>query len=510
MILGAFLASTDQRSIQMARGVSTFARYRLGSMAAGVVALALGFTAPEAHANLTINPQLVVDDALKQGRRARDSDFQAQTTYLKLAQALGVFDLQLTFNPNYQYSRAQNITLFNDLSDRNLNFQTILEKKFRTGTTIDLEYDDNSQAAVLNQTSPTFNRTSNATLEVGILTVRQALWRNAFGYSDRLALAVARETIDAALKTRDQNIQQVALDAMTLFWNAYVSEQKLKQNVEAREKYRQLVSNVKRKAQFSLATAGELPRLEAALETQDVNVKSSSAIYLSDIDLLLTAMQVSTAEPVELQVPTTIPPVPKLSVKELEDLRPVQISRLQLQAAQNLLDATRSVNTAQVDLVAKAASTGVDEQSRAAYAQMASGTHPTYYIGVELKTALDSSLYRGQIANADVAVKIAENNVGIARDNLQVQLAQSSRLVNANFAAATASQDILKQRERVVHEIESAYRQGRQPLVELIRAYDELFSAQLFSATAIGDYHKSLNALAAARDELVRDEPVKR
>ena len=58
-------------------------------------------------------------------------------------------------------------------------------------------------------------------------------------------------------------------------------------------------------------------------------------------------------------------------------------------------------------------------------------------------------------------------------------------------------------REKVVRELEGAYRQGRQPLVELIRSYNDLFAAQLDRARAVGQYHISLNQLAAARDELV-------
>jgi outer membrane protein TolC len=456
-----------------------------------------------AHAVIKITPQRVVEEALSKGRAARAQDLNAQRSYLQLANARGLYDLQFTLIPGYQYNEAPNLTGTANLLDRTLTLQAVLSKKFITGTTLTLEYDSTRQASTLSAFNATSNRPSSANLDVFIVGVRQPLLRDAFGYSDRLIYEIAEDTVRATIKMRDENIETVALNAMTLFWNTYIAEQSLKENLSARDKYVQLVANVRRKAGFNLATPGELPRLEAEMELTDERVKTSSSDYLNAVDSLLTAMQLQTREAVELDVPSVIPPVPKLEPKDIETLRSVEFAKTALLNAQRNQSNIRNLVLPQVDLIARAASTGEAEDVSRSYSQMLSTKKPTYYIGLEIKASFDSYITRGQIADAAVQLAQGENDLGVQRDTLRDQMLSLQRQVNANFAVAGSSVDAVKQRERVVRDLEVAYRQGRQSLVELIRAYNDLFTAQLDRARAIGNYHISLNQLAAARDELL-------
>jgi outer membrane protein TolC len=131
--------------------------------------------------------------------------------------------------------------------------------------------------------------------------------------------------------------------------------------------------------------------------------------------------------------------------------------------------------------------------------------YPTYYVGIEFKTALDSDLLRGQIADAEVAFSQTQTQMAIDRYKAQNSLNDFERQVASQYSVAKASLEVVEMRARVVAQLESAYRQGRQPLVELIRAYNDLFTAQFDRAKAVGDYHIRLNELAASRDELVNN-----
>jgi outer membrane protein TolC len=214
-------------------------------------------------------------------------------------------------------------------------------------------------------------------------------------------------------------------------------------------------------------------------------------------------MKAQTREDIVLEVPKELPPVPRLAPKDLESLRPVRSAKLAIEVAEANRQSVVSHTGPQVDVVARASSTGVDQISARSRAQMFSGGQPDYYVGVEFLAPLDSSLVRGARADAQLAVDLARANAISAADLLRDQLRASEREVNARYEYARAAADGTRDRAQVVKEIESAYRQGRQPLVEVIRAYNDLFAARLDEAQATGDYNMALNRLAAARDELL-------
>lgn len=467
-----------------------------------VLILILTAASPQvSFAVVKLTPQNVADLVLSKGSAAHKTKLEAQRSYLPLQKALGAYDLQFKFASFYEVSDAENITMTSNPRDRTQTILGSLSKRLSTGTNLALEFNSIQLASTL---APSNTRSPNVSLNAAQLAVRQALWGNSFGYADRLAESIGRGTIEAALEARDNNLQTILLDAMVLYWKTFVAERQLKENIAAREKYEVLIKNVRRKAGFNLSTPGELPRLQAELEGVEQRVKSSSAEYLNSLQALISTLRLETKEPVEIAAPLDLPSVPKLAEKDIKTLRPVRIARTNLENARNQLAEVKSRNHPKLDLVAKAKVTGVDEANGASLAEMQAGSKPYYYVGLEFETPFwGSDLKRGLIADAEVGIQQAEVELGIqaiqARDLMTIR----EREVASFYAIAKSAKSTVDFRSRVVRDLEVAYRQGRQSLVELIRAYNELFSAQQAEANAIGNYHIALNRLAAARDELI-------
>lgn len=467
-----------------------------------LILLLAGAGAP-ARALTKLDPQQVVDLALTKGLRARQAELTAQRSYLGLANALGVYDFNITLTTGYEYDEAQTISMNSNPLTKTLLTTVGLSKAFSTGTTLTLDYTDMQRNSTLSSFATTSGTQPEASLNSVQLGLRQALLRNSFGYADRLAVEAARATIDAAMETREESLEVVLLDTMTLFWSAYIAEQQLQQNLLARDKYDQLVKNVRRRAGFNLSSPGELPRLEAEYANTLERVKTSSANYLNAIKTLRTALLLEGDDELQLVIPSEIPPVPQLSKRPVEELRGYRVARTSVENANRTLDSYSNRARPALDLVARAKSTGVDTDSGRALAEMGSTTNPTYYVGIEFKTPLGSDSARGYLADAEVAKQIAETELQNQKLTLSDELENQERVVAANYSNAKLSMEMVTLRERVVREMESAYRVGRQPLVELIRSYNDLFNAQLSRAQAVGQYHIALNKLAAARDELV-------
>lgn len=467
--------------------------------------LAIVLAASGAHAKTQLSPQMVVDQVLERGLQIKKAEFEAQRSYFELEKALGVYDFNLKTSGSYFYDRSQSsLTDTTDL-DRKFLFNTTVEKTFITGTQVALSYDNTStnnrySAFATNTTFP------QQSIDMVGLALRQPIMRNFFGFSDRLKVEIAEQSVLRASEEREEEIEKILLEAMRSFWDAYVAQRQLQESTAARDKYETLVKNVRRKSGFNLSTPGELPRVEAEFNAAESRVKSASAAYLNAVDGLYTLIRNPSApEDVEFVVSESLPDVPRLTPKPLGDLRPYRIQRNKVENAERSKSVAVNSVWPRLDIVAKAFSTGVEESRDRAVSEMVGGNYPGYYVGFEFETPFDSAVHRGTVADARVVVAQEQNEMLYVEERLRDTLRFAERDVTAKYTLAQNAIDSVEKRSRVVRELENAYRQGRQPLVELIRAYNEFFTAQQERARAIGDYHISLNALAAERDELVNN-----
>lgn len=462
---------------------------------------------PAANA-LQLSPQDVVDIALKQGLDVRTSELQAQQAEGAAERQRGLYDMILKIYPTYEYNEALTLTGTGNPSDKTFTLLASLQKRFSTGTTVTVDYNGISQESVLSSFTSNLRR-PNAALNAVTLSIRQALWANIFGEGDRAFLETLDGQVLAARLQREETLEEAVLTSLNLFWNAYVAETKLRENTAARQKYEELVKAVRRKAGYNLSTPGELPRLEAEFEAADKNVKLSSAAFLSSLDTLRTNLQVDPKEPISFKASTSeaadIPAIPKLVSVDMTKLRPVLISKISLENSERNKTSVESNNRPRLDLVGRARSTGVDESQDTAFSKMTSASKPYYSVGVELEWPLDSSLFRGTRAEANAAYGISQNNFKLAQDRVRDAMIAAERNAVANRDNALSAIEIVAKRGRVVRELETSYRQGRTPLVELIRAFNDLFTAQQDRAQAVGNYMITLNQWAAVRDELVKN-----
>lgn len=460
------------------------------------------FLPATSQAELVLSPQKVQELTLSQGLQTQTAILQQRRAYLSVSQALGVFDLQFIFTPGYEYNKAQQLSGQANVVDKTFTLGSSLSKRFTTGTALSLDYVDTRQRSVLGQFAAA-NRLPTANLNSLQLSVRQSIFANAFGEADRAAVEIARESVKAAVDSRDESIEETLLNSLTLFWNAYVAERNHRQYKNIQERYGRLINDVRRRKGYALTSPAELPRLEAELQDYEALERSSWVTYTNAVNALLVAIRVTTTETVSLFIPPEIPEIPALAPVEPETLRSVRIAQTTLKNASRNLDMVESRTRPTIDLVARARTTGVDPNHESARLEMGDGKYPTYFVGVELIAPLWSEAFKGQRADARVQKMIAENNAALALDTTKRVLNEVVLTTQARYEVVKLATSSVEQREKVVTEIERAYRQGRQPLVEVIRAYNELTQARFNRASAVGDYNLALASLSAARDELV-------
>jgi len=472
------------------------------------VCVALNSLAPQmALAKVSLSPQNVVDRILQKNPDARLAEYNAQASFAKYSQSLGVYDFKLAASVKWTKDRAQSFPAsdIDNIEDKTVNYSLGVVKKFSTGTSVDLKYEENQLDSRLSTAASTAGRFPRYATNIFGLELRQSLLKDVFGYASRLEIEVNQADVENAKSSREENIEQVLLDSMSSYWDTFSAQETLKYALQTREKYQNLVNSTRSKARYNLNEPGQLSRLEAELEQADQKVKQASFTYLNLTEILLKKLKYPIEEEIEFVIENRIPPLPKLESKNIETLRPMKISKTKLDQAQKNVSKVQNQNLPQVDLVGGVKSVGVDRNRSDSFSEMTAGNHPIYYVGFELSYPLDSELQRGNLAEAKVNRQIAEANLEKQTDDLTVLVSEVEKNATLRYQLATSGRDLVELRSKVVKEMESAYRQGRQPLVELIRAYNDLITAQQEYAKSMGQYHIALNKWAATRDELVKN-----
>jgi outer membrane protein TolC len=341
-------------------------------------------------------------------------------------------------------------------------------------------------------------------LDNAYIQVRQHLLSNSFGLSDRLDVDVARAQVKDADLNKQEATEDLVLNALKAYWDAYVAQTQLQDAITARQQYQNLIGVVKRRGRFGLDKGGEYAQVMADYTDSDNKVKTASYDYLDKLKSLEELMQTKFPQDLKFDVGEEVPALPKLGDVKIEDLRKMKIAISQLENARQTVKSQTWRAYPTVDLIAKAASTGVDERAGAAYSEFVAGTKPDYFVGLELSTPLDSAQGRAVEAKARVLMQRSENNLAKVRADMDKSLSLLDRQLEQAFAVANGSIEAEKYRSRTVREQEVEYRQGRLALRDLLQTYRTYFDAQAKKVRAIGDYHIALNQAAAERDELVK------
>lgn len=457
----------------------------------------------KAFALRSLKPQDVVDSVLSKSVNAERISLDAQQEFVLMERALGNFDFSIKGNAGYEYREAETLTGLANPIDKTLTAGLSLLKKTSLGADFEAGYLHQAQSSVLNALTAT-TRDPNLTLDSAYLQWRQHLWANAFGLSDRADLDVARRRFKSLDLTKQESTEDLVLQSLRLYWETYVAQTKLKDSITARTMYKNLIGVVQKRGRFGLDKGGEYAQVMADYTAADNAVKTASYEYLDKLNSLERLMQDRFGEDVDFLVPDLVPPIPRYTPVKPEDLRPVKLAKMTLENAQATSRSVNWRNQPNIDLVAKATSTGVDPRANAAYSELIAGTKPTYFVGLEFSTPLDSSASRANEAEARVTAGRESLNFKDKLQDTEARLGLLERKLEQTFANANGALEVEKYRQRTVREQETEYRQGRLPLRDLLETYRRFFDSQTQRVQAIGDYHVTLNEMAAWRDELVR------
>ncbi len=477
--------------------------------------LCLGFTATcfgltedlSCKPSLTLSQKDVAELVLKQGRKTQETNLQSQALRLAVAKALSAYQWNLTMSSGYLFDKASTFSTSPYDKQETLVSNLLLSKNFTTGTLASVEYKRTSFKGELNGTGASQGSRSLQTQDLLGLNIEQNIWANAFGTADRKDVESAELTYKSKSILRTNDLENVVLETIRLFWKTYVSERNFNEAIASRDRSKKLVEAVKKKSGFGYANPGELSQAQADYEGRVQEVKNNSTSYLENLDALNTMLGLPQNCEIKFAISETVPPVPQLPEKSVEDLRQIKSKKLALGAAQSAYESSQSTDDLVVKLVGKAYTYGVDQDADGSYSNMVSGSHPQYYAGIKVEAAFGANLAIETRMNKRYLRDLEQVQLSRMTQENADSLIQAQRKVQSTYAAVLSSTEQKKFREKALKELNRSFGQGRTDISIYIEAMNKFSTSEIQYSQAIGNYQTALNEWAAARDELIPESP---
>ncbi len=415
------------------------------------------------------------------------------------------FEWKLTLQSGYQTDRTQTLTQSGEYTYRKYLTTVDVVKQLTSGTTLTLDLARTSQKADISSVNSTSTTPNQLTNDSASLSIEQNIWGNAFGRGDRALLAKADLNQKADLLLRADELQNLVLSALRLYWNTYVAQENLKESLAARDRYEKLVATVRKKAGNSYAAPGEYSQIQAEYESRVQAVKQASVDYVSTMDQLLTFLQIKDVKEIEFTNPKELPPLPATLAADAESTRIIRSQKFKVDALEQEVRGLKSKSSPTFSLVGTMASSGLDTTGEGSYNDLSSGNHSKYYGGVKFYYQFGESYQSEQIKQKQAELSLEQTKLNRMRQEKADELRLSEQKTQATRQIAESYQRQFEFREKATRELTKSYGQGRTDISILIDNINKLLNSEVQLVRSFGDYSIALNEWAAARDKLIPD-----
>jgi outer membrane protein TolC len=454
-----------------------------------------------------LSPQDVVNILFHKSLKKEDLITNYRIAEALESQASGVYDPYATVDLGYTLDAMESLNGLSNEEDRTLILALKLGKVFSSGTNFSFTFQRTHQDSLLGSFSQNlrppvqFQNTLRLELE-------QPLWNNAWGVNTQRQVQRAKFELKKAKMDQLEEIENLALTSLRLYWDTYVAKESLNSARSAREKYKYLGEIVRRKQRVNLISPGEYNQVLAESAVQEQLVKEASAEYLRLSEVLYATLydEDKNFDDIEFVIKDLIPPLPKVEALNIASLRAHRKNEVASEISQSELAEARNASRPILNLVARTQISGVEQQESEAVSDMLSGAHPEYYIGLNLQTTLSGVQSQGKVEEKELRRLLAQSQIRQSALELGRQERHLARLAQATHQVAEIASETYVYRKKAVDEQERGFIQGRFALSQLTRSFVDLFQAETRKIRAVGNYHMALHEWAASRDELFRGE----
>ncbi|MCB0391649.1 MAG: TolC family protein [Bdellovibrionales bacterium] len=457
---------------------------------------------------VVLSPQEVIEQIVTTSSEVELIKLNESSSLTNVDKAYAGLDWLFESSIHYEDSKEVNLSAIKNEKDETLSYNLGFNKMFSTGTKIDFSANRQSRRSILNpfiaNNNPGFS--SSRTADLLSLSLSQELWRNAFGVNFHKSIHSGRLNATVANFKKLEDLEELTLQALKLYWDTFVAKESLLASLSSQKRFEELTNIIRSKAKLGYSNPGELNISLAELEEKNQKVKKDSVVYLEKTRELFRLLKKEVPQELTFKINKEILPPEDLPSYDLNELRSIKALIMNFEILDNSLKIKKNNYQPQLQLIAAASYTGADETPEEAWSQALGGDKPIYSIGLNLNIPIYSRSTEGELKETMFERDKIQVQLKINKDKLRNQILSLHDLVNANYMIAQSYFKSFEFRKKAAQQIERAFRQGRSDINTLVQTYNALSDTETKKIRSLGDYHVSINSLAAALDLLVKSQ----
>lgn len=453
-----------------------------------------------------LNEDKVKELILTQGLDTKEVEAKYAQYALAPSLILTQYNWNLTAESGYEWDNSVNVlSTSNSGQAEYQRFRTTvgLNRYFTTGTYLGVELNRLAQDIKLPATSTSTAPRHQVLGNAGI-TLEQSLWGNFLGVGDRGQVRAAELTYQAQKIEKLDEMEAVILKGVQQYWVTFISKKAYLESQNARDRYRQIANNVQKNSRLGNTNPGDLAQVRAELENKEQAVQRNLILAQTEQDKLMTLLNLPANSMVEFESIDKIKYTqPKIESIDTKTLRSIQAQSLRVEAASEAYESAKSSYRPKLDLVGKAYTSGIGTSSDIAHEDLASGSHPKYYIGLRFKHTFGTDINEEQIRNKRLSKEL--ENIKLERSLLNIENRKS--LLERNVVSAyVILESTVRQkdfRKSASDELAKSYNLGRIDISSYIIALNNYYTTEVQYTEAVANLRMAENELEAFKDQLV-------
>lgn len=450
-----------------------------------------------------LTPEEVTELALKNNFDIQLARFDAQFKGTDLDKVESIYDTIVEAEVTYKDDRTKNVSALAGTESETRNYNVGISKKLPTGTTVELDFDNERS-----WTNSSYVTTNPAYESSATLTLKQDLGRDFFGLIGRSDVKITKIDIENAHYTSSDKIEKMLADVQKTYWKIaqQLSIVGLRYNMLLQAD--ELFQINREKIQRGVIEKPQLLSSEANLRQREVDLivaRNELESYINELKLLLNLENndaiVLPKENLDLAAQfCELNKALKIAFSHRRDYlrakNEVEAKKIKLVMNHNNL-------WPEINLEASVERNGLEDHFSEAIQEINSEDNPEYFLRLKIKFPLENREAKSEFNKAKIENASALVNLKKTECQILVQIKDSVRNCNILEGRARKQKEInVLQEEKLAAELKH-YRYGRSDTDTIIRYQNDLLVSELLYAQALLDYKEALIELSLKENSLL-------
>lgn len=420
---------------------------------------------------------------------SRSTTYQDSLIRLKQAEAdfykkNSMYKWSTSFSSGYAQSKIEPVGTTNFLQSDRYRTDVSLSRSFLSGTLLGLTYANTSLDTKYDSLSTPSNRYNQNLIT---LSIEQRLFPYFFGSDNRALYSATLNELKAQTLTALLSLKSLKVEALQLFWNAYIAQATLNEARLMVERYDELTKTVRRKNNFNYTGPGDLPQALIEYESRKQTLRDNEIAMISAMNALKNYLGLHESDSLRL-IANNEAELPGEFKGDIKNLPLYRSQESRTQAAKEAAEASAQATAPNINLIAKYSKGGLESDFNESLREMSNERKDEAYVGFSLTYVFDNEAARKDSQLKSSTAQNEETKLARRMDELKAQIQEAYAKVYSGFENIRVSQNILSLREKVVTELTRTFNQGRTDISILIDAINKQSTARIQIEKALADF----------------------